>query len=285
MADRTRIFLGIGLLASTLFAFGLVMMKSRGKELAPAQGRGIWRAVRGWFKDPVWLGGLGVQILGYILYIVALTGSPVSMLAVMMQGGIAIFVLITVVFLHENASGREWLGIVGVVSAMTLVSLTLGNGVESTHADSAALATTSIGALAVALLPYASPRMRDGGLAAALASGMAFGLAGLYAKAVTDLFSGNEVFPVWRTLITSPWLYLTIIANLSGMILLQNSFHWARGIIAMPLSSACSNLVPIVGGILAFGEHLPSATGPAAMRITAFSLTILSGGLLATGRE
>ena len=45
-------------------------------------------------------------------------------------------------------------------------------------------------------------------------------------------------------------------ANLAGMVMLQNSFHQARGIITMPLSSALSNLVPIVGGMLAFGEGL-----------------------------
>ncbi len=285
MAERTSLFLAIGMVASVLLALGLVMMKSRGKELEPAHGRDLLKALCGWFKDPVWLGGFGVQLAGYALYIVALTGSPVSMLAVMMQGGIAVFVLITMVFLHEHATGREWLGIVGVVVAMTLLSLTLGRGTESNRADYPSLTMTSIGAIAVALLPYANPRLRDGGLASALASGIIFGLASLFAKAVTQIFDSGESRSLFTSLLTSPWLYLAIIANLSGMVLLQNSFHWARGIIAMPLSSACSNLVPIIGGILAFGEHLPSATGPAAMRVIAFTLTILSGGLLATGRE
>jgi len=233
----------------------------------------------------MWLGGFGVQIVGYALYIVALTGSPVSMLAVMMQGGIAFFVLITMFFLHEHASGREWLGIIGVVAAMILLSLSLGSGTESNRADALSLTLTSAGAIVIGLLPYANERLRNGGLAAALTSGIAFGLGSLYAKAVTDIFAANDSQPVFIGLVTSPWFYLATIANLSGMVLLQNSFHWARGIIAMPLSSACSNLVPIVGGILAFGERLPSATGPAAMRITAFTLTILSGSLLATGRE
>jgi len=285
MAERTSIFLGVGMVASVLLALGLVMMKSRGKELEPAHGTGVWRAVREWFKDSVWLGGFGVQILGYALYIVALTGAPVSMLAVMMQGGIAVFVLITMVFLNEHASGREWLGIIGVVAAMTLLSLSLGSAAESNHADSAYLTMTSIGAVLFALLPYANMRLRSGGLASALASGIIFGLASLFAKAVTQIFDAGDSQPLVTSLLTSPWLYLAIVANLSGMVLLQNSFHWARGIIAMPLSSACSNLVPIVGGILAFGERLPSAPGPAAMRITAFTLTILSGGLLATGPE
>jgi hypothetical protein len=67
--------------------------------------------------------------------------------------------------------------------------------------------------------------------------------------------------------------------------MLQNAFHQARGIIAMPLSSACSNVVPIVGGMVAFGEGLPANAVAAAVRIAAFVLTIGASALLAMGRE
>ncbi len=53
----------------------------------------------------------------------------------------------------------------------------------------------------------------------------------------------------------------------------------------MPLSSALSNLVPIFGGIVAFGERLPETTPAAAMRVGAFALTIASGALLSATRE
>jgi len=50
----------------------------------------------------------------------------------------------------------------------------------------------------------------------------------------------------------------------------------------MPLSSALSNLVPIAGGMLAFGESLPAEPRLAAMRVAAFAMTI-AGGLLMAG--
>jgi hypothetical protein len=76
-----------------------------------------------------------------------------------------------------------------------------------------------------------------------------------------------------------------LIANIVGMIMLQNSFHSARAIIAMPLSGALSNIVPIVGGMLVFGERLPTGSVSAAMRVGAFVLTIAAGALLAGSRE
>src|SRR5579859_3397389 len=162
MADRTPVFLALGIGASVLLALGLVMMKSRGKALAPAEGRGIWRAIREWMRDPVWLGGLGVQLLGYALYLIALSGSPVSLLAVMMQGGIAVFVAITAIFLHERASGREWIGIGGVVAAMVLLSLSLRGGISASAANSSALSATTIGAIVLSVAPYLNARLRAG---------------------------------------------------------------------------------------------------------------------------
>ena len=74
-------------------------------------------------------------------------------------------------------------------------------------------------------------------------------------------------------------------ANIGGMVMLQNSFHQARGIITMPLSGALSNLVPIIGGMLAFGERLPSDPKAATMRVAAFVLTIAASTTLAISEE
>ncbi len=65
--------------------------------------------------------------------------------------------------------------------------------------------------------------------------------------------------------------------------MLQNSFAMGRGIIAMPLSSAISNVIPIAGGIAVFGEWLPSDPFAAAMRAGAFVLTIAASAALAAG--
>jgi hypothetical protein len=102
---------------------------------------------------------------------------------------------------------------------------------------------------------------------------------------MTDTFLGNDAGPVALRIVTNPYVYGVIATNIAGIVMLQNSFHSARGIIAMPLSSALSNLVPIAGGMLAFGERLPANSAAAAMRIGAFVLTVAAGALLAGARE
>lgn len=285
MIDRTALFLGLGMGASALLAIGLGMMKSRGAALPAARGAGFFGVVRSWFGDPVWLGGLGMQTVGYALYLVALSGAPVSMLAVTMQGGIALFVLLAVLFLGERANPREWLGIAGIVAAIALLGLSLPGGTTQSATNQPRLVLLSILAVVAIFATYLTVRGRAAGVATAIASGVAFGMGSLYAKAIVELLAAGPVASAALTVLTSPWTLLAVAANLSGLVLLQNSFHAGRGIIVMPLSSACSNLVPIVGGIVAFGERLPVAGGAEALRMAAFALTIVAGGVLATSRD
>ena len=285
MTDRTPFFLLLGMGASVLLAIGLAMMKSRGAALPAARGAGLFGAIGRWLSDPIWLGGLALQTGGYVIYLVALSGAPVSMLAVTMQGGIALFVLVAVWCLGERANPREWIGIAGIVGAIFLLGLSLPGGSTASTLDPPRLVLLSVAAAIAALLTFLAERRHPAGVASAIASGLAFGMGSLYAKALVGILAPLPMTAVAVTLLTTPWTYLAVAANLTGLVLLQNSFHAARGIIVMPLSSACSNIVPILGGIIAFGERLPTAGGPAALRLAAFGLTILSGGLLATSRD
>jgi uncharacterized membrane protein len=273
--------LALGLAASVIFTTGLAMMKSRGETLPAAEGTAILRATLRWIRDPVWLSGLAFECVGSVFYFFALADAPVSLIAVMMQGGIAAFVIVAIVFLDERADHGEAAGIAGIVLAMVMLALSLPDGATEGGINSSALGTLSAGSIIAAALPWSANRLRRTGAATAIASGIAFGLGNLYTKALADIFAAHSGFAIAIRIAASPWLYLMIGANLAGLVLLQNSFHWTRGIIAMPLSSAGANLVPIVGGIVVFGEGLPSDRISAALRIAAFTLTIVSGILIA----
>lgn len=283
-ADSLWLYLILGIVASVLLAGGLLMMKSRGEALPMASGAGMVRAIVRWFRDPMWLGGVAVETAGYALYVIALAGAPVSILAVMMQGGIALFVVFAAIFLGERANAREWIGIGGITAAMILLGWSMQGGAAQGGVEPAALIILSGAAAAVGAAPAIDARLRINGAAAAIASGAAFGLGSLYTKALADAFAAHGALAI-GSILGNPWLYLTIAANFAGMVMLQNAFHQARGIIAMPLSSACSNLVPIVGGMAAFGERLPAEPIAAGLRVGAFVLTIGAGALLAGSRE
>jgi len=278
-------YLAFALAASLLMALGLLMMKSRSARLPIAAGANAIAAIVTWIRDPIWFGGLGVQTAGWGCYLVAVSHAPVSMVAVMGQGGIALFVVASVVILGERASPREWAGIATIVFGMVMLTLSLG-GAESEGAfEPAALLTFTVLLTLAGLAPMAVARMNASGMAPAILSGVAFGLGGLFTKALTLAFSAGDTASIAMRIISSPYLYGTLVADIGGMIMLQNSFHSARAIIAMPLSGALSNIVPIIGGMIVFGERLPAGSTAAVMRVGAFVLTIAAGALLAGSRE
>lgn len=270
--------------SSVLLAMGLVMMKSRAGALPLAQGSGTARAVLSWLEDPLWTGGLAVQALGYVLYIVAVSGAPVSMVAVMMQGGIGLFVFFSVLILGERARPREWAGIAAIVAAIAMLSLSLSGGAAEGTVDVPALTIFSACGIAIIFAPIVVKRLSSNGPTQAAASGIAFGLASLYAKAMTETFIAAPHAAMTFRVAGNPYVYAAIIANSIGIVMLQNSFHELRGMIAMPLSSALSNAVPIVGGMIVFGERLPDAPAARAMRICAFVLTVVAAIMLAASQ-
>jgi drug/metabolite transporter (DMT)-like permease len=278
-------YLLFGVAASALMAAGLVVMKRRAEVLPPARGAAGVRAILSWITDLPWLASIAIQTLGYALYVVALAGAPVSMLAVMMQGGIAMFVLFAVAFLHERARPGEWAGIVAIVVAMVMLALSLPAGEAEGSPETPRLIALTIALVAVGLAPMMSAQLRRSGAAAAIFSGVAFGLGSLYAKGMTEFFIAGSGAGIVLRIVANPYVYAAVAANIAGLVMLQNAFHDARAIIVMPLSSALSNLVPIVGGMVAFGEALPADPAAATMRISAFVLTIAASALLAGAQE
>jgi multidrug transporter EmrE-like cation transporter len=278
-------YLLMGLLASALFAFGLLMMKSRSQHLPTAHGSSTLPAIAQWLRDPIWTAGLSVQTLGYALFVLSLTEAPVSLVSVMMQGGIALFVLFAVVFLEERARPSEWAGIVITLLGMLLLAMSLSGNEPQAVIENRTMITLSAVLLVTGYVPLRMRKFNQNGVGAAIFSGVVFGLASLYTKGMTDNYlTGSTIAPVLR-IVTNPYVYGVIIGNIVGMVALQNSFSSTRGIIAMPLSSALSNLVPIAGGIIVFGERLPADAARAAMRIAAFALAVLGSALLADAQE
>jgi drug/metabolite transporter (DMT)-like permease len=283
--ETLALYLFVALVASCLFALGLLMMKSRAYRLPVAKGADTLPAIAAWIRDPVWSAGLVVQTVGYALNIVALSVAPISMVSVMMQGGIALFVLFAVMFLGERARPREWAGIAITIIGMAILGASLSAGETQTPTDNHAMILISIILLVVGFLPLRIARLQDNGVGAAISSGVIFGLASLYTKAMTDDYAMRSTIQLAYRIVTNPYVYGVIVGNLVGMVVLQNSFSSVRGIIAMPLSSALSNIVPIAGGMVAFGEGLPSESTAATMRVVAFVLTVLGSALLANAHE
>ena len=153
------LYLALAVVASALMALGLLMMKTRSAHLPMASGANVIGAIAAWIRDPMWIGGLGVQTVGWACYVIAVSRAPVSMVAVMGQGGIALFVVASVVILGERASPREWVGIAAIMLGMLMLTLSLNGGeVDGAFEPGTLLILTALLTVA-ALAPMAVARL------------------------------------------------------------------------------------------------------------------------------
>ena len=121
-----------------------------------------------------------VQIAGWVMYVTAVSQAPVSMVAVMMQGGIALFVIFSVAVLGERARPAEWAGIVAIVIGMILLSMSLSAGASQGATDGRVVIAFSIVLAMIVVASFSRPRLAQNGTAQAISSGIAFGLASIY---------------------------------------------------------------------------------------------------------
>ena len=115
------LYLSLAIVASALMALGLLMMKSRSAHLPMAAGANTIGAIVAWLRDPMWIGGLGVQTAGWACYVIAVSQGAGLDGGGDEQGGIALFVVASVVILGERASPREWVGIGAIVFGMLML--------------------------------------------------------------------------------------------------------------------------------------------------------------------
>jgi uncharacterized membrane protein len=263
----------LAILASSSLTVGLYLMKREADRLPSLEGG--WRLAAWWafVRDPWWMLGLGLQIAGYGLYLTALRGAPLSVVHTALNAGIAFFVLLSVAGLGERLRPIEWLGVAAVTAGLVALSASLSG--ESAGASVArgslpfSLALVTLSVLALAIDP--APRRAVG---LSVASGFTLGLGGVYAKALANADSFSAAAG-------SLDLLLTLGANMIGFALMQGALQAGRGVVVVPVFSTLSNLVPIVGGIVVYGETLPDQGPAVVLRPLAFVLALGGAALLA----
>ncbi len=262
----------LAVVASVLLTAGLYFMKRQAERLPSLKGG--WHPVAWWafVRDGWWLFGLGLQIVGYGLYLTALRSAPLSVISVSLNGGIGLFVVLSALGLGEFPRAIEWLGVVLLMGSLIILdaSLSSTSAAESGIHGILPFSITVLGLAVLALSVDPSPRRP---LGISTASGLLLGLGAVYAK---ELAAGGGSSAGLAT-----YLVLTLLANAVGFALMQAALQSGRGVVVMPLFSALSNLVPIVGGILVFGEAIPGEGAAATLRPLAFALTVLGAALLA----
>lgn len=220
--------------------------------------------VRG-FLHPVWAAGFGIGLLGWVLYFQAVSRMDISFVQPMINFSVLITLFISIVFLHEKLSRREWEG----VAVIFIGGLFLLQGGETSSAGKIHekrmfffLFASGIVSLLTAALYVRARALVLKEILSSLLSGFLKGMAAVLVKATTVIVEQNthqyNVFSLstWVSQLLNPLFWLMFATNAAGYAVMQYAFSFGRASVIVPVEGIASFFLPVIAGIFVFSETL-----------------------------
>jgi hypothetical protein len=217
-----------------------------------------------------WLAGGGLQVGGFVLYVVALALAPLALVQAAAAGGIGILAIMVSRVTHVRLTTYERIGATVSVLGLVLLAVSLlGSRDEGRPATYLAVAlwlgaSAAAGVLSLTLLDRAIGR----GAAWAIASGIFFAAGDVSTKMAVSGSAKDIAFFV-----------CLVVFYATGTVVLQAAFQKANALTAAGLSTLLTNALPIAAGTVIFHEDLPHGWLGAA-RIAAYAAVVAGAVLL-----
>lgn len=276
----------IAIASALLFNHAVYRMKISVEVLPKIDMKSSWGVVKAFVTNWPWMSSQIENIAGFVLYAVALSIIPVSIVEPITAAGIVLLVYLAIRELGEKVRMRDYVAIGMTVLGVILISLSLERGVSETTPDYHLFWIFAVVILGVAVCaPLLFGRRSASVLAVALAvsGGLLDGMAGVFTRLVMINWGKD-----W--LATLILLVICALTYVSAFIILQAGLQRGKAIIVAPVYNGVMELIPIVVGIVALNESFPKVNGKtdiflSAMRILAFALILVGTLMLASRKE
>jgi len=245
-----------------------------------------WDVIKTFITNWPWLSAQIENIAGFVLYAIALSIIPVSIVEPITAAGIVLLVYLAIRQLGEKVKPRDYIAIGMTVLGVILISLSLGRGVPSAIPNYHLFwifAVVMLGVVVAAPLLMGRKSANVLAVGLAISGGLLDGIAGVFTRLVMINW-GND----WPS--TLLLLVVCVMAYVSAFIILQAALQRGKAIVVAPVYNGIMELVPIVVGIIALNESFPKVNGKtdiflSAIRILAFALILVGTLMLATRAE
>ncbi len=219
-----------------------------------------------------WLAGIGLEAVGWLLYVGALALAPLSLVQAAAAGGIGVLAIMVSRFTHIPLTTKERIGVVVSVMGLALLGVSLlgehGNGSAAGYLWIGVwlIASASIAVVCAGLLG----RVIGGGPAWGIAAGVLFAAGDVSTK-----------MAVAGGLQSIAFLVCLIVFYAVGTGVLQAGFQRGSALTTVGLATLITNALPIAAGMTVFREPLPRGWVGAA-RVIAFGAVVVGAVLLAS---
>jgi drug/metabolite transporter (DMT)-like permease len=273
--------LQLGILLSLFCALATnvaFLLKHRGACAAPdvslrhpvASAVGLFRSK--WFTI-----GMLVALVAWTFHVLALALAPLSMVQAIIAGGLVFLTVLAERWFGFTVGTRQWAGVGLTALGLVLLAVTLPHhgGAHAGYSLAGMIAFESallvIGTFLVLSKKLGSHEHH--GVMLGTAAGILFGVSDVAIKALTGAV-GDGV-----TGLLSPWLVTCIIASVIAFYASARGLQKGEAVPVITLTSAAANVTAISGGILVFGDPMPSDPVGIVLQSFAFVLVIVAAAL------
>ena len=197
-----------------------------------------------------------------------------------LAGGLVLLAVMADRLFGFKIAKRQWWGLGFTTVGLILLGVTLPQSHDS-HASFSVpvLAAFEAGLLGLGGLLIMGPRVgvRDEhhGVMLAAGAGILFGVCNVGVKALTGIASPEGVL----ALLYTPWTYVAIAGSIGAFYASARSLQDGEAISVIAITGTAANISGIAGGILVFGDPMPSSGLGIALQGLAFVLVIVASAL------
>jgi drug/metabolite transporter (DMT)-like permease len=274
--------LQLGILLALLCALATnvaFLLKHRGACAAPDVSlRHPVRSATGLFRSKWFAIGMLVATGAWVLHVGALALAPLSVVQAVIAGGLVFLTVLAERFFGCTVGTRQWAGVGLTALGLVLLAVSLPNG-EGSHASysMAGMIAFESALLAIGTFLVLTPQLgshEHHGAMLGVAAGILFGVSDVAIKALTTLFAGGGFLGL-----VSPWLLTCVLASVLAFYASARGLQKGEAVSVITLTSAAANVSAISGGILVFGDPMPSDPVGIAIQSFAFLLVIVAAAL------
>jgi drug/metabolite transporter (DMT)-like permease len=275
--------LQLGILLALLCAFATnlaFLYKHRGACAAPSvDWRHPGRSAAGLFRSKWFAIGMAVATGAWVLHVAALALAPLSVVQAVISGGLVFLTVLAERCFGFSVGRRQWMGVGLTAAGLALLAATLpASGGAHAGYSSAAMIAFESGLLGVGMLLVFShkfgARNEHHGVLLGTAAGILFGVSDVAIKALTGAVGDAGVLGL-----VSPWLAFTVAASVVAFYASARGLQKGEAVPVITLTSAAANVSAISGGIIVFGDPMPSDPVGIVVQTTAFVLVIVAAAL------
>lgn len=210
---------------------------------------------RSGLRSPLYLAGLGLDGVAWLLSLVALRRLPTFAVQSLLAGSLALTVLLARVFLGSRLRTRDTAAVLLLVAALGVVG---GSGTEQPSPAIGTAAEYGLCTAAVVLLLAVLGLRRSTSAVLAVLAGLGYSVAALGARAVT-------VPEEWWRVVLEPVGWAVVVSGVAGT--LGYAAALERGAVgpATALLWSVEVVVPAVAGFALLGDSVRAGWGPAAV--------------------